>query len=269
LVAIAEADDRVVGLVDYGSTSEGRGDRWSDVDCSLFIQPADHAAFVDEWKAWIGRIGPVLLSFTGDIGNHWSVVEGSEFPVRVDLNIYPADAEHLEKLATWPNAPVSVDAMVLIDRTGQLRHQAGKIVGQSLAPLDMPERVDLVMAGFWYYAVRTWCKLQRGPNWGVRFDMSFMMHGNLMALLRLEAGHIERWRSTDAAAGIEHDISPDRLAALNACIPDASPDSLAVALANIVRLGALACTGAAARYHRVWPEELAARMIVLTGESLR
>ncbi|HEU0166103.1 MAG TPA: hypothetical protein VFQ54_13740, partial [Thermomicrobiales bacterium] len=207
-----------------------------------------------------------LLSFTGDIGNHWSVVDGIEFPIRVDLNLYPADASHFEELASWPNAPVSIDAMVLIDRTGQLRPQAEKIVGQSLAPLDMPERVDLVIAGFWYYAVRTWCKLQRRPDWGVRFDISFMMHGNLMALLRLEAGSIARWRSADAAAGIEGDISPERLAALDDCIPAANPEGLAVALASIVRLGALASAGAAGRYHRIWPEELAARMIALTGE---
>lgn len=49
LVDAVLADDRAVGLIDYGSTSEGRSDRWSDVDSSLFIQPDDDR-FVAEWN---------------------------------------------------------------------------------------------------------------------------------------------------------------------------------------------------------------------------
>ncbi|MGI8404419.1 MAG: hypothetical protein ACR2OE_06590, partial [Thermomicrobiales bacterium] len=65
-------------------------------------------------------------------------------------------------------------------------------------------------------------------------------------------------------AGIEGDISAERLAALNACIPDADPESLGRSLAAIVRLGAEATAGAANRYQRSWPQELAAQMIALT-----
>lgn len=264
IVEAVIADDRLLGLVDYGSTSEGRADRWSDVDCSLFIQPEAHEEFTSNWTTWIAQFGPVLLSFVGDIGNYWSVLEGESFPIRVDFNFYRATEDAYAAMETWPNAPSRVESMLLVDKTGELRPHVKKMVGRDLGPLDMPQRVDMVAAGFWYYAVRTWCKLQRGPTWGVRFDISFMMFGNLMALLRLEAGRIDRWRAADAAAGIEGDISAERLAALNACIPDADPESLGRSLAAIVRLGAEATAGAANRYQRSWPQELAAQMIALT-----
>jgi len=267
IVEAVTADDRLMGLVDYGSSSENREDRWSDVDCSLFIRPEDYPEVVAAWQVWIGQFGPLLLSFVGDIGNYWSVIEGESFPIRVDFNFYPADDEHVAAMETWPNAPSSVESMVLVDKDGRLAPVVARMVGRDLGPLDMPERVDLVIANFWYYAVRTWCKLQRGPSWGVRFDISFIMHGNLMALLRLEAGKIDRWRAADAASGIERDISEARLAQLNECIPGPEPASLAVALANIIRLGADTSAAAAERYGRPpWPRDLAARMISLTED---
>jgi predicted nucleotidyltransferase len=35
IVAAAERDLRIVGVVDYGSSSEGRADAWSDVDTAV------------------------------------------------------------------------------------------------------------------------------------------------------------------------------------------------------------------------------------------
>ncbi|HWV36756.1 MAG TPA: aminoglycoside 6-adenylyltransferase [Thermomicrobiales bacterium] len=264
------ADDRLVGLVDYGSSSEHREDRWSDVDCSLFIRPEDYPTFVADWQAWIAQFGPLLLSFVGDIGNYWSVIEGESFPIRIDFNFYPADDEHIAAMETWPNAPASVASMALVDKDRRLAPVVARMVGRDLGPLDMPERVDLVIANFWYYAVRTWCKLQRSPSWGVRFDISFIMHGNLMALLRLEAGKTDRWRAADAAANIERDISEARLARLNECIPGPDSASLAIALARTIRLGAEASAASAARYERPsWPRDLAERMMSLTAGELK
>ncbi len=48
LVDAATRDPRIVGLVDYGSSSEGRVDTWSDVDVSLFLRDVDIAAFADD-----------------------------------------------------------------------------------------------------------------------------------------------------------------------------------------------------------------------------
>ena len=50
LIDAAERDPRVVGLVDYGSGSEGRADEWSDVDVAFFIRDAELEAFEDGWN---------------------------------------------------------------------------------------------------------------------------------------------------------------------------------------------------------------------------
>jgi hypothetical protein len=40
-------------------------------------------------------------------------------------------------IAGWPNAPQSLDAMVLLDKTeGRIGAVVGRLVGQSLAPPD-------------------------------------------------------------------------------------------------------------------------------------
>lgn len=257
-------DARVRGLLDYGSRSEGRDDEWSDVDLAVFIRDEDYEAFERDWTAWAAEFGPLLLAFVGDIGNRWVVYDRAPQPLRADYHLHRASAAQGNELERWPNAPLTVEHMLLVDKDGALRPPVERMIGRDLGPPDPRHRTKLVIAGFWYYAVRTWCKLQRGPTWGVRFDFSFIMHGNLMAILRLEAGRTERWTASDAAADIERDISAERLSALNDCIPTPDPASLASALGRIVRLGALASAGAGQRFDQPWPEALARRMIELT-----
>lgn len=268
VIDAARGDHRVRGLLDYGSRSEGRDDEWSDVDLAVFVRDEDYEAFERGWESWAARFEPLLLAFVGDIGNHWVVYDREPQPLRVDYHLHRASVANGDALDSWPNAPLSVEHMLLVDKDGTLRRHVERMVGRGLGPSDPAHRTELVIAGFWYYAVRTWCKLQRGPSWGVRFDISFIMHGNLMAILRLEAGRTERWTASDAAAEIERDISPGRLEALNACIPTPDPASLAPALGRIVRLGAAASAGAAERFDQTWPEELARRMIALTEQDV-
>ena len=44
IIAEAERDPRIVGVIDYGSRSEGRADAWSDLDLALFVRDADVTA---------------------------------------------------------------------------------------------------------------------------------------------------------------------------------------------------------------------------------
>jgi hypothetical protein len=264
LVDAVNADDRVIGLLDYGSTSEGRDDRWSDVDSSLFIRPPDYEAFAAEWASWQRQLGTVLLHYKPNDICWWSVVDGAGFPIRLDVNLYPADHEHLGLLHTWPNAPLSVDAMLLVDKEGLLRPHVEAIVGQSLVPPDLRAIMEAFIPNFWYYVVRTWCRLQRGPSMTSRYEIHFMLLGSLAGLLRMEAGRMERWRSADAIAGIEDDISPERLAVYRACVPGLDDDDLDIALGRIVRLAAEVNANVSARYAVDWPAELAQRMIAVT-----
>lgn len=266
ITAAAMADPRIVGLRDFGSSAEGRADEWSDVDVEVFIRDDDYDAFERAWVAWASRFGRLLLSFVGEIDNHWTVYDGTPAPLRVDFSLHRAS--EIADTAKWPNAPLSVERMVLVDKSGgALAEVVAPMVGQDLGPPDVPQHFTRRCAAFWYYAVRTWCKLQRGPTWSVRYDITYIMHGILMDLLRLEAGELRRWRASEAAADIERDIAPERLARLDACIPGREPGALAAALHEIVVLGREVSTVAAARYGRSWPVELADRMVALTNPA--
>src|SRR5690348_15649779 len=85
VLAAARTDERVVGVVDYGSSSEGRGDEWSDLDLTLFIREADYDAFARDWKRWAEQFGTLLLAYIGGVGHPWTVYAAQPIPVRVDF----------------------------------------------------------------------------------------------------------------------------------------------------------------------------------------
>ena len=82
LIATARQDPRIVGLVDYGSSSEGRADAWSDLDVALFLRDADLPAFEHDWVAWAGQFGPLLLAYRGGVGHPWPVYAAAPLPLR-------------------------------------------------------------------------------------------------------------------------------------------------------------------------------------------
>ncbi|HYX43223.1 MAG TPA: hypothetical protein VE821_16065, partial [Pyrinomonadaceae bacterium] len=226
VVGACERDPRIVGVVDYGSSSEGRDDEWSDVDLALFIRDADFTDFERDWKEWAAQFGPLLLAYVGGIGHPWTVYEAEPLPIRADFALHRESA--VAVMLTWPNAPVSSAAMVKYDATddGRISAHAARLVGQSLGPPNAAQTFEQIAGDFWYYLLRTYSKLRRGQLWAARFEFNFIIIGNLMALLRLEAGAIDRLRSQSAAVELERALSPDRLAQLDALIPGADAASL-------------------------------------------
>lgn len=258
----ARRDNRVLAVLDYGSTSEGRGDAWSDIDLALAIRPDAWDEFSATWESWLSGCGTVLLGFRSFTGHPWAVLATDAAPVRVDLHLYggPPDSDLRVALPTWPNAPISVDAMLLFDREEALEADVAQMVGRSLAPEDAAAAFTNVAGHFWYYVHRTWSKMQRGSEWDVRWSITTILTGNLCALLRLEFGATDRWTASDAASGIERAISEDRLRQLTRCIPGPEAASLTPAFREIIALGMDTCATLAARHDVPWPEDLARTM---------
>lgn len=253
----ARRDARVLAVLDYGSTSEGRGDAWSDIDLALSIRPDAWEDFSTNWETWLGECGALLLGFISFNGQPWAVIATEAAPVRVDLHLYGRRDDDLRSaLAAWPNAPTSVEDMLLFDRDAGLGPVVEQLVGRSLAPDDIATTFSSVAANFWYYVHRTWSKMQRGIGWDTHWDISTVLTGNLCALLRLESGAVDRWSASEAASGIEHVISAHRREHLNRCIPGRDPASQVSAFREIVELGVDVCTVLAARYRVPWPEQL-------------
>lgn len=265
ILASATEDSRILAVLDYGSTSEGRGDAWSDIDLALMIRPDAWDEFNASWREWLASCGEVLLGFISFVGHPWAVIGTDAAPVRVDLHLYGGAPDHELRAALpkWPNAPTSVEAMLLLDRDDVLAPDVASIIGRSLAPDDPDATFADVAAHFWYYVHRTWSKLQRSSAWGVRWNITFVLTGNLCALLRLESGATERWAASDAADGIEGAISRDRLERLRRCVPTPDDASLAPTLGTMAELGADVCECICSRTGQAWPVELATQMAAL------
>ena len=227
---------------------------------ALFLRDADFDEFGRDWKTWAAQFGTLLLAYVGGVGHPWAVYKAQPLPLRVDFAFHRESAADV--MLKWPNAPSSAAAMVLYDRTdgGRLTINAGRLVGQSLAPLDVEQAFESVCGDFWYYMLRTLAKLKRGQLWAARFDFNFILVGNLHALLRFEAGAVERLRATSAAVEIERAISPARLDQLNHCIPAAGAEELSRVFDSTARLAYEACDATAATRGWVWPRELADRV---------
>ncbi len=265
IMEVATSDARILAVLDYGSTSEGRGDAWSDIDLAILVRPDARDDFNASWRQWLELCGPVLLGFISFVGHPWAVIATDAAPVRVDLHLYGGAPDHdlISALPDWPNSPMSVDAMLLFDRDNALAEHVVPMIGRSLAPESPDETFASVSAHFWYYVHRAWSKLQRDSDWGVRWNLTFIVTGNLCALLRLESGATDRWTASDAADGIERAVSPERLAQLHRSIPTPDAESLAPALRASAELGAEVCASIASRTGQLWPEKFATEMVAL------
>jgi hypothetical protein len=95
------------------------------------------------------------------------------------------------------------------------------------------------------------------------------MLGNLLALLRLEVGATDRWRSTSAAVGIEQVLSAQRQGQLNCCIAGSSVSDLRAAMQQAMHLGQQVCAAISAQYGWPWPQQLAERVTSLLNAPPR
>ena len=191
--------------------------------------------------------------------------DATPLPLRVDFAFHRASA--LDIVLTWPNAPTSTNDMVLYDGTGgNLTAFVQQLVGQSLRPMDLHETFQSVCGDFWYYMLRTWTKVLRGELWAARYDFNFIILGNLVGLLRLEANQGERWRSTSAAINVEQILTQHRLAQLKSCIPDHDDTSLRHVFSTVAQLGFETSDAIAGAHGWIWSKELAERVLAIVKQ---
>jgi hypothetical protein len=146
---------------------------------------------------------------------------------------------------------------------GQLRARAARLVGQDLGPSDVGASFEATMGDLWYYLLRGYAKIRRGHVWAARQEYGWIVLGNLIGLLRLEAGALGRWRNGITAAGVESLIPPERLAALEACVAGPGEEGLRAGCLRAIALGRDVCAGLAPLHGREFPAELADRIAAL------
>jgi hypothetical protein len=265
ITAAARDDPRIAGVVDYGSSSEGRADEWSDVDVALFIHDADIDAFTLEWRTWASRFGPLLFGYTGKYGHPWAMYDTGDTggtPLRVDYDFITAS--RIAALATWENSPVSVEAMVLYDGAdGRITAAASKLVGKRTSPRDVYAAFESACGDFWYFLMYCDAKLRRGAEWNARAVFHSEVLDALFHILRIEAGGeaLDHWNWKHNAFGIEGTLSAERLRQLNGCVPATGGHGLRRAMLIAATLGLDACASVAAR------ERWGGRMSWVSGRS--
>ena len=259
LRAAAQRDLRVVGLVDYGSSSEGRADEWSDVDVTLFLRDADYDAFSRDWVEWAAQFGELLLVYVGQVGHPWTVYAAEPVPLRVDFEFQRES--QVDGVVKWPNSPASVEAMVLYDGTGgRLTACVRQMVGRPGRAADLHAAFEQNCGDLWYFLLFTYNKLQRGQVWVARQAFHYAMDF-LYLLLRLEAGATDRWEASQAAADVERTLAPERLARLEDCVPGAGAAGIQRALVAAATLGYDVCAAIASQHGWTWPHALADRVV--------
>lgn len=266
IVAAAEVDPRIVGLLDYGSGGEGSVDEWSDLDLEVFIRDGDLPAFEQDWKSWAAQFGRSLLAYRGWVGHPWLVYDTEPVPLRVDLDLHPESA--IEGAERWLSYPVSVEAMLLYDGTdGRLRRVVELIAGRSRRPDDERAAFERVAGDFWYYLLYVHAKQRRGAHLTARAVFGSEVFAHLLNLLRLEGKATQRWRYSAAGTDLDGALTPVRRSALDRCVPGPAVSEIERAMREAATLGREVCTTISSRGGWPWTEELADRTItLLAGE---
>lgn len=256
LIEAARVDERIIGLVDYGSSSQGRGDQWSDIDVSLFIRDTDFADFKQDWKVWAAQFGELLLAYISWVGHPWVAYTARPVPLRIDFNFYKES--EIEVILSWPWVPLNAEVAVWYDGSnGRITDYVQQRVGRVLRPDDLAATFEQVCGDFWYYELYVFSKWRRGQAWMARQVFHLQIMQRLFALLRLEAGAIDHWQDSEPSWHVEKMLSPQRLAQLETCIPAPGQEAIKQVLLAAARLGYDACDQLAARHGWIWPRELA------------
>jgi len=267
LIDAAQVDERIVGLVCDGSHSAGRGDAWSDLDVSIFIRDIDFDAFSAEWHDWAAALGDLLLAYVSWVGHPWTIYAAEPVPLRVDFDLHREST--VDSVHHWPASVTSLQSSLWHDATGgRLASAVASLVGKSLAPQNLQAAFEQQCGDFWYEALYAYSRLKRGEQWVARQAFHNRTMEPLLRLLRLEAGAVDRWQASPAAADLERTLTGERLAQLDRCIPTSGAAGLAQALQAATLLGREVCASIANLHGWAWPERLAERVVGLIGDDL-
>ena len=244
---ICHQDQRLVAAMLYGSFTYGEADQFSDIDCVLFFE--DEALAEIDPQAWLSQIAPVEVYFKNEFGNGSAIFSNL---VRGEFHFDPAsEMQRLEKLQGSLWFP-SLEAVLILDRTGQLRQHLQALIGPP------PEHDTPQEAGFQIHSFLNWMLF--GSNVLARGEMAralellHIVQDTLLRMARLLEGSSERWITPTRAA--EREISPTAYARLAACSAKLESRALWEAYMEAWRWGNELMGGLAARHHLELPAGL-------------
>lgn len=219
---LAQRDERVDGLLLYGSFAAGEGDEHSDVDLYVYVDDQAFDSF-DE-GLWLRELATVELSYRNEYGITTVIFEGS---IRGEFHFEPTSS--IPRLAqmmpgTWLT---STQNCVLYDPTGALTETLTDFLDV------LPDRSSAASMEFLASSVTNWLLMvdnlrRRGEHARALDFLHRQVHPHLLRLVRVAEDTTGNWLSP--ARRLEDDISPSSYQRFQACTTSLDPIGLANAV---------------------------------------
>lgn len=213
-----QLDERLVAAMMYGSFAQSEGDEFSDIEFILFFDD-DALKDVDQ-EEWIARIAPVELYFVNEFG-----VGTAIFDDLIRGEFHFDRASDIAKVGeSWRSTDwlPSLDATLVLDRTGELTRRLKMVVGP---PLDrsMPEQAQFLCHSFLNWILFGSNVLARGELARALEYLGFVQR-YLLWMVRLLEGTTTHWPTPSKA--LERDVSGAAYTRYAACTAHLEKEAL-------------------------------------------
>lgn len=214
-------DERVLGLMLYGSLARGGGDAFSDIDLNVLADPAHHADLMAEAPATAGGFGRLLYSFRGGRDEPTQFFAYYDNHVKLDLDfMLPGQmGVYVERR----------NHRIFKDTTGELAQAVERAARLPERFVVDPTNLAALDAMFWIRCTDAATKAVRGELWRARS----VVEGLRVEALAWLAASLDGLRPIGYRR-IEERVSPDWLAGWSATIASPERDSLLAAMAALI-----------------------------------
>ncbi|WP_442681943.1 lincosamide nucleotidyltransferase Lnu(F) [Stenotrophomonas sp. JC08] len=215
-----QRDERISGVLMFGSFTVGEGDAFSDIEFAVFIQDDEFENF--EQKPWLNSVSPLAAYFIDDFGHHTALFHNG---VRGEFHFERASNSSI--IASWQGYGwfPSLSSAVILDRTGELSQYASLLVGgppiregASLVEGLTLNLINLMLLG---------ANLLNRGEFARAWVLLSKVHENLLKLIRLHEGVTDHWPTPSRA--LEQELSTTVYDCYIACTSSAQPTALCAA----------------------------------------
>ena len=215
---LCHLDERLAAAMMYGSFAQFEGDEFSDIEFILYFY--DEVLADVDGEEWVARIAPVELYFVNEYGNGTAIFENlirGEFHFEGASDIRTVDDSWKE--TDWFS---SLEATLVLDRTGELSRRLQTIVGP---PLDRhtQEQIRSLCNRFVNWFLFGSNLLMRGEM-ARALDLLGVVQNQLLRMVRVSERSTEHW--PNPAKLLEKDISEASYARYVACTANLDPVAL-------------------------------------------
>lgn len=191
-------DERIVSALMFGSFATGEGDRFSDIEFAVFIRDESFNEF--EQRLWLDAVSPVAAYFPDDFGHHTALFENG---IRGEFHFMRASEQSV--VAGWQGYGwfPSLEAAVVLDRTGELSEYARGLVGgpPKREGAELVESLALNLINLMLLGANLLNRGECARAWALLGKA----HESLLKLTRLCEGKTDHWPTP--SRGLESDLS--------------------------------------------------------------